>query len=99
MAARIRKGTKTVPMPDSWRQKIRLTEIMNRVQSCAFGELEMTPEQLKAAQMILSKVVPDLARQEHTGLDGEAIKTETKITNAGDTILAFIEEYKPNEKP
>ena len=73
MAARIRKGTKTSPMPQSWRDKIRLTEIMTRVQDCALGSLDMTNEQLKAASMVLSKVVPDLARQELVGKDGKEL--------------------------
>jgi hypothetical protein len=35
---------------------------------------------------------------EITGRDGEAIKSEIKITNAGDVVLGFIEEYKPVKK-
>jgi hypothetical protein len=77
MAARIRKGTKTVPMPDSWREKIQLTKIMARVQDGFFGNVELTPEQINCAKLILSKVVPDLARtetkNEHTGNVGVAV--------------------------
>lgn len=82
MAARTRKGTKTVPMPDSWREKIRVTEIMTRVQRCALGKLDMNGEQLKAAGMVLAKVIPDLARQEHTGKDGEPL--QVTILKLGD---------------
>ena len=35
------------------------------------GEVELTPTQIKAAQLLLSKLVPDLARTELTGKDGQ----------------------------
>lgn len=92
MAARIRKGTKDVPMPDSWRQKIRLTEIMTRVQDCIFGDIEMTADQLRAAQMILGKVVPDLARQELTGKDGNAIETKDVTPSDKDIIARYKQQ-------
>jgi hypothetical protein len=66
MAARKRKGTKDVPMPDSWRKKIQATEIMTRMQSFFFGELQLSGDQLRAAQIILGKVIPDLARTDTT---------------------------------
>ena len=62
------------------------------------GEVKLTAEQINAAKLILSKIVPDLARQELTGINGDAIKTETTIHNAGDVVLALLEEYKPVKK-
>ena len=45
--------------------------LINRLQGHAFGEIEMTQTQLKAAEILLRKVAPDLARQEVTGADGK----------------------------
>ena len=55
---------------EEWRQKIQASQLINRVQSHAFGEVDMTPTQLKAAEILLKKVAPDLARTEMTGEDG-----------------------------
>jgi hypothetical protein len=55
---------------EDWKQKIRASMLINRLQSHAFGEVEMTQTQLKAAEILLRKVAPDLARQEVTGADG-----------------------------
>lgn len=38
------------------------------------GELEMSSASLKAAEIVLRKTIPDLARTEHTGQDNGPIK-------------------------
>lgn len=55
---------------DEWRQRIKASMLINRLQDHAFGDVEMTPTQLKAAEILLKKVAPDLARTEMTGEDG-----------------------------
>jgi hypothetical protein len=55
---------------DEWRQKIKASMLINRLQDHAFGDVEMTPTQLKEAEILLKKVAPDLARTEMTGEDG-----------------------------
>lgn len=60
MAAR---KNKTV-LSDTWRNRIKVGVIMERLERCANGKLDLTAAQLKAAQLLLSKVVPDLARTE-----------------------------------
>ena len=73
MAARKRKIT----LSDEWKEKIRVTQIFNRLQDGFFGDVVLTPEQLTAAKLILSKVTPDLARtetkNEHTGNVGVSV--------------------------
>jgi midasin (ATPase involved in ribosome maturation) len=49
------------------RERIRATQIMNRLQKHVFGLIEMTPTQLRAAEILLKKVIPDLKQVEHTG--------------------------------
>lgn len=52
---------------EDWKQKIRASMLINRLQDHAFGNCEMSQTQLKAAEILLKKVAPDLARQELTG--------------------------------
>ena len=55
---------------DDWRQKIKASMLINRLQDHALGEVDISPTQLKAAEILLKKVAPDLARTEMTGEDG-----------------------------
>ena len=67
MAARIRKTT----LSDQWKAKIQAGVILDRLVKHVNGEIEMTASQIKAADILLKKTVPDLARTEVTGKDGE----------------------------
>jgi hypothetical protein len=78
MPARKRRGVHS--LPDTWREKIQLTQIMNRLNACALGEVEMTADQIASAKLILSKTLPDIARTELTGPDGEKLSFEAFIT-------------------
>jgi len=40
------------------------------------GEAEMSQTQIKAAEILLKKVAPDLARQELTGQDNGPVKVQ-----------------------
>ena len=62
MAAR----TRALKLNDRWREKIQITQILNRLNACMRGEIEMTPVQIQAAKILLSKVAPDL-----TAVSGE----------------------------
>lgn len=55
--------------PTEVRQKIQASQLINRLQSHAFGEVEMTPTQLKAAEILLKKSIPDLSTVTHQGDD------------------------------
>jgi hypothetical protein len=66
MAARKRK----ILLSDEWKDKIRAGGIMTRLLAHVQGEIEMSGTQIKAADIILKKIVPDLARTETTGKDG-----------------------------
>ena len=61
---------------------------MQRMEAGALGEIELTNEQIKAATLVLAKVVPDLQRIEnsHTG------KVDlTLIAQARDKFRALTE--------
>ena len=66
MAARKRKLT----LSDSWKDRISAGMIMARLVKHLDGEIDLSPTQIKAADIILRKIVPDLARTENTGANG-----------------------------
>lgn len=45
-----------------WRNKMKIGNLMSRVERHAKGEIEMTASQLKAADLFLRKTLPDLSR-------------------------------------
>ena len=61
---------KTLFHPNYVREKIRTTQLINRLQKFAFGEIELTMTQVRAIEILLRKSVPDLAaveiKSEHT---------------------------------
>jgi hypothetical protein len=72
MAARKNKVT----LSHEWRERIRSGVILQRLEKAALGEVEISPASLKAAEIVLRKTIPDLARHEHTGENGDKIKVE-----------------------
>lgn len=76
MAARTRRTT----LNEKWREKIRTSMILNRVDNHALGEVEMTPSQLDAAKFLLNKVISNAPNQnEHSGIDGGAIPISINV--------------------
>ena len=72
MAARKRK----VSLTDSWKAKIKASMLLNRLQDHALDKVDMSGTQIKAADIVLKKMVPDLAKHEHTGEDGGPLVVE-----------------------
>ena len=50
--------------PDCVREKIRASQLINRLHKCAFGEISLTRTQLRAIEILLRKSIPDLAAAE-----------------------------------
>jgi hypothetical protein len=50
--------------PDYVREKIRASQLINRLHKCAFGEISLTVTQLRAIEVLLRKCIPDLAAAE-----------------------------------
>lgn len=76
MAARKHK----IVLSDQWKEKIKTSNIMHRLMEHVMGANDMSPTQVNAAKILLSKVVPDLARTEMTGQDGkDLIPTSIQI--------------------
>lgn len=76
MAARKRK----IQLTDAWKEKIRVSVIALRLYDHTRGKNEMTATQLKAADILLRKMVPDLSRSEITGEDGGEIQQSIRVT-------------------
>lgn len=62
MAAR-----KTLRLTPEWKEKIRIGVILDRLSKHVDGDIEMSSTQIKAAEILLKKVVPDVARTEIAG--------------------------------
>lgn len=75
MAARKRK----VNLSDNWKDGIRASNIMRRLYDHCNGDVEMSMSQINAAKIVLSKIVPDLARQEIIGDPENPVNVISKV--------------------
>lgn len=62
MAARLRKTHQ-----DEVRTKIQTSQILNRVQDHVLGKIELSATQLRGAEILLKKTLPDLTSVEMKG--------------------------------
>jgi hypothetical protein len=68
-------------MDEEWRKKISTSKILARLNLHATEKDEkMTPSQIKAAEILLRKVLPDLKMIELTGEGGGPIQHRVKVT-------------------
>lgn len=74
MAARKRKGTKEQGWSDQTRSRIQTSMLLNRLTDHVDGKVEMTNSQVRAADILLRKALPDLQSVEMTGRDGDAMQ-------------------------
>ncbi len=52
---------------DRTKERIRASQLLNRLNLHANGEVEMTPSQVQAAKIVIGKIVPDLKAVELSG--------------------------------
>ena len=76
MAARKRKIT----LSERWKDRISTTMIMERLIKHIEGNLDLSPTQIKAADIVLKKVVPDLARTTHEGNADKPVEVKHTVT-------------------
>ena len=62
-----------VRLSEEWRERIRAAGILQRLDKAAMGEIDITATQLRAAEIVLRKTIPDLQRTELTGNDGDIV--------------------------
>ena len=63
MAARTRR----ILLHEEHRQKIQTTQLINRLQDCGLGKIDLTPTQISAITALLKKSLPDLSAVELSG--------------------------------
>ena len=63
MSARKRRIT----LSEDWRERIKIGEIMSRLNRHVMGDIGMSQTQIAAAKLLLSKVAPDLRSIEYVG--------------------------------
>lgn len=74
MAAR-----KNLPHVQRTRDKIRTSQLINRLHNHAVGKNQMTSTQIRAAEILLNKTLPNLAQQTvDLDVDGELVITWQK---------------------
>ena len=61
----LRRGQST--MSAEWRERIKTGVLLQRLMQHAEGVIEMTQTQIKAAEILLRKCIPDLAAEQHSG--------------------------------
>lgn len=49
------------------RDKIKASQLVNHLQAVALDEKQVSPESLRASEILLRKVLPDLKATEHSG--------------------------------
>lgn len=49
------------------KEKIRASQLINRLRDHAMGKVRMSSTQVRAAEILLRKLIPDLASVEYTG--------------------------------
>lgn len=53
-----------IVMTEEWREKIKVSQIMNRLVEHVNGRIQLSPTQVRCAEILLKKVVPDLSSTE-----------------------------------
>lgn len=86
---------------ETWRDKIGVSNLITALEKHARGEIEMKPTQVKAAQVLLDRVMPTLSASEITKRN-ETVTPEELIENMrkryGDEFAnQLAKDYIPQE--
>lgn len=76
MAQRRFRGTKHNPWGPDVRARIQTSMLLRRLNKHVLGELELSPTQVRSAEILLRKSLPDLSSIEHVGADGSPLAIE-----------------------
>lgn len=75
----------TPDLREQWREKIKSSVLINRLMDHAVGQAEMTATQIKAAEILLKKTLPDIKAVENTGENGGPMSVAImRFTDAAD---------------
>ena len=79
-------GRKTPFLDQRLREKIQASMLIRALHDCVEGRNKMTSVQVRAAEVLLKKVVPDLSAVEHSG--------ETEVKHVISSEPMTVEEWK-----
>lgn len=65
-------------VPEKVRQRIRTTVLAKRLQKHVLGQIELSATQIRAAEILLNKTLPNLAAIEYTGNQGKDVEYLTR---------------------
>lgn len=84
MATRIRQEHQ-----ESVIQKIRTSQLVNRLQNHIDGKIELQPTQIKAIEMLLARTMPTLSAVEQTNIEPDQKLSESDLlAKMGELIAA-----------
>lgn len=82
------------------REKIKTTQLINRLQDHGLGEVDMSPTQVRAIEILLKKRVPDLTSVAVAGgHDGEPVEVLAGAKESLGTKLGRIVDGEPAGTP
>lgn len=84
MAARKNKVT----LDEKWREKIRTSMLINRLHNHVVGKLEMSQTQIRACEILLKKVAPDLSATELSGDMSLSHESSLELLKKGRAVVA-----------
>jgi|TARA_R110000868_G_scaffold258991_1_gene516735 hypothetical protein len=84
MAARTRKGITGSGWPVEVRERIQTSMLINRLSDHVVGKVELSPTQVRAAEILLRKTLADLSQ-----IDG-TLKVSHELSEMSDADLAAI---------
>lgn len=89
---------------ESCREKIRTSQLLNRLQDHAFGRIDLNPCQIKSIEILLKKTLPDLVAVEghlHVTHDAEQLSDAELLSIAAGgsprAIAPPIIEVEPDQ--
>lgn len=66
-------------MTAAWREKIKASMLLNRLQDHVEGKVEMTSTQIRAAEILLKKCLPDLTENTNRNNSGYEETLEERL--------------------
>ena len=93
MAARNKAFLQT----EETRNKIRTSQLINRLYGHAVGEIEMTPTQVRAAEVLLKKTLPDLTAAEIT--QDTTVRYVARLPDKAKSTEQWQQEHIPQPTP
>lgn len=84
----------TIAKSAHWKEKIKAGVLVQRLMAHAEGTIEMTATQIKAADILIKKVIPDVNRIEMSGLDGGPIETKELASTDKEIIARYLTKQK-----